>query len=59
MPSVVDNNLYSQPPYVHLYPSHPYPHAQQTTYIQPGEIFNEKCSIIDLFSSSVFSDSTK
>ena len=40
MPPVVDNNLYSQPPYVHLYPTHSYPHTPQATYIQPGSIVN-------------------
>jgi len=39
MPHVVDNNPYSQSPYVHLYPTHPYPHAQQTTYIQSAPSF--------------------
>lgn len=40
MPQVVDNNPYTQQPFVHLYPTHPYPHTQQTTFIQPGLIFN-------------------
>jgi len=39
MPPVVDNNLYSQPPYVHLYPTHSYPHTPQATYIQPAPSF--------------------
>lgn len=36
IPPVVDNNPYSQPPFVHLYPTHPHPQTQQTTIIQPG-----------------------
>lgn len=38
MPSVADNNPYTQQPLVHLYPTPPYPHTPQTTFIQPGLI---------------------
>ncbi|CAF0769831.1 unnamed protein product [Adineta steineri] len=38
MQPVLDNNS-SQQPYVHLYPTHPYPHAQPTTYIQSAPSF--------------------
>ncbi|CAF1168293.1 unnamed protein product, partial [Adineta ricciae] len=34
MPRIVDNTSCAQPPFVHLYPTHPYPHAPQTTYLQ-------------------------
>ncbi|CAF1530289.1 unnamed protein product [Rotaria magnacalcarata] len=37
MPSGVDNNLYSQPNFVHVYPTHP--QTQQTTIIQPAPSF--------------------
>ncbi|CAF0891362.1 unnamed protein product [Rotaria sordida] len=40
IPPVVDNNNpYSQPPFVHLYPTHSYPQTQQTTFIQPAPSF--------------------
>ncbi|CAF1107270.1 unnamed protein product [Rotaria sp. Silwood1] len=38
-PSIVDNNPYSQPPFVHLYPTHSYPQTQQTAFIQPAPSF--------------------
>jgi hypothetical protein len=40
-----ENNLYSQTPYVHLYPTHSYPHTQPTTYIQPAPSFMNPTSI--------------
>ncbi|CAF4041379.1 unnamed protein product [Rotaria sp. Silwood2] len=39
IPPVIDNNPYCQPPFVHLYPTHPYPQTQQTTFIQPAPSF--------------------
>jgi hypothetical protein len=40
-----ENNLYSQTPYVHLYPTHSYPHTQPQTYIQPAPSFMNPTSI--------------
>ncbi|CAF4291230.1 unnamed protein product, partial [Rotaria sp. Silwood2] len=39
IPPVIDNNPYCQSPFVHLYPTHPYPQTQQTTFIQPAPSF--------------------
>ena len=55
MAPVVDNNLYSQPTYTHLYPSPSYPHPQQTGYIQPGSFQSFPFNFFLSLSSPFFS----